>query len=81
MLIAFLFLDEYYILYEITNHSKVTYYGDNLEVVTKLRNIQSNPNYYDEYIKTTYHDTIQLLKFYIPSFIEIHHVRSHQDEK
>ena len=50
ILTAFLFFDEYCQYYMLTNHSKVTYYEDNLEVVTKLKDIQSNPHYYDEYI-------------------------------
>ena len=80
ILTAFLFFDEYCQYYMLTNHSKVTYYEDNLEVVTKLKDIQSNPHYYDEYIKLP---TMMLSNFWIftslPS-ITIHLARNDQDK-
>ena len=81
ILTVFLFLDEYCRYYILANHSKVTYYRDNLGVVTKLRNIKRNPHYYDEYIRTTDHNVIKCLQLYIPSSIAIHHVSSHQNKR
>ena len=65
ILTVFLFINEYYRYLLLTNESNIIYRGENLEVVAKLRNIQSNPHYYDEYIYTTDHDTVQILKYYI----------------
>ena len=53
----------------------------NLEVIVKLKNIQSNPHYYDKYIRTTDYDAVQLLKFYTPSSITIHHVIRLKDKR
>ena len=80
-LTAFLFLNKYCRYYILTNQSKITYYGDNLEVIVKLKNIQSNPYYYDKYIRTIDYDAVQLLKFYIPSSITIHHVIRLKDKR
>ena len=39
---------------------------DNLEVVNKMKQLIKDEQYYDKYIKAEDHDTVYLLKNYLP---------------
>ena len=54
---------------------------DNLEVVNKMKQLIKDEQYYDEYIKAEDHDTVYLLKNYLPRQWNTQHVCSHQDKR
>ena len=81
VLSALLFLHEYCRFFMIPLSSHVKYFCDNLKVVNKIKNLIKDEQYYDEYIKTSDHDAVHLLKHYIPCQFTINHVRSHQDKR
>ena len=57
------------------------YYGDNLEVVSKLQAIKESPNVFDSLLKTIVHKAARLLKYYIHPQMSFCHVRSHQYDR
>ena len=77
VLSALLFFHEYCRYFMIPLSSQVKYFCDNLEVVNKIKNLITDEQYYDEYIKTADHDAVHLLTYYIPRQFTINHVRSH----
>ena len=46
-----------------------------------MKQLIKDEQYYDEYIKTTDHDVLYLLNYYLSQQFNIKHVRSHQDKR
>ena len=78
LLLAFLFINEYYMYFMIIFDSQVSYFCENLEIVNKILQLRENSHHYDEYIITVDHDAVYLLNDYFPSRFNIQHVRNHQ---
>ena len=81
VLYTLLFIDTYIKHYAVTITNSIKYYGDNLEVVSKLQAIEENPNVFDSLLNTTDHEVARLLKYVIHPQMSFHHVRSHQDDR
>ena len=62
VLSALLFRHEYCRYFMIPLSSQVKYHCDNLEVVNKIKQMITDEKYYDEYIQTTDHEAVHLLK-------------------
>jgi len=76
LLSALIFLEEYCRYYFIEPESTIQYHYDNLEVVNKVKAIQSEKYLFDKAYKTTDHDAVLVLKKLIPRNMTINHVKS-----
>ena len=61
ILSALVFISEYCKFNILEYLYKITLYGDNMEVITKFKNLTKEPQFYNEYFNTTDYDVCGLL--------------------
>ena len=81
VLYTLLFIYQYCKYFMINFNSQVNYFRDNLEVVNRILQLKDNSKHYNQYINMVDHDTVYLLKHYLPSSFNIKHLLSHQDKR
>lgn len=72
---ALIFLDKYCKYYFPVLESGISYFCDNMGIITKVKAIKNNRLRYDTLFKTTNHDVVLLIKDYMPEKITISHVK------
>ena len=78
---ALIFLEEYCRYFFIKFESTIQYLCDNLEVVNKVKAIQSEKYLSDKAYKTTDHDAVLVLKDLISRNMTINHAKSHAEKR
>ena len=78
---ALIFLEEHCRYYFIQFESTIQYHCDNLEVVNKVKYIQSEKYQFDKAYKRIDHDAVIVLKDLIPRNMTINHVKSHAEKR
>ena len=81
LLSALIFREESCRYYFIQFESTIQYHCDNLEVVNKIKYIQSEKYQFDKAYKTIDDDAVILLKDLIPRNMTINHVKSHAEKR
>ena len=77
LLSALIFLEEYCRYYFVKFESTIQYHCENLEVVNKVKGIQSEKRLYSKAYEITDHDAVLALKYLIPRNMTINHVKNH----
>ena len=78
---VFLFIEEYCRYFLVTFKSSVKYYCDNLRIIIKLKNIQSDHTLHSDQYKTTKYDSVLILQTYLLINLQEFYVKGHQDTR